>query len=148
MCRGTNTMQRVASGRGRCCCEPTQKRTSNATFSGFMPTSARSLATVQPMLDSGGLKDMPACGGLSILWSRLGAFDDAFELMKVDKARGRHPLLKLYEASLNVTIRLRVTEDTDQLVLDKFGFAEVIRASAIASAAESFFIFVQRVADL
>ena len=68
--------------------------------------------------------------------------------MKSDAVRGKHQFVKLYEASLNVTIRLRVTEDTDQVVLDNLSFAEVIRASAIATTAESFFIFVKRIADL
>ena len=117
-------------------------------FPGFIPTAAKSLAQVKQMLDAGGLEHMPACGGLAVLWALLGAFDEAFELMKTDEVAGKAQVLKLYEVSLSVTIRLRIVDDVDTLLLDNLSFAEVLRCSACASAAESFFTFVQRVAQL
>ena len=101
------------------------------------------------MLDSkSGLKNLPACGALSLLWSLIGAFDEALEMEKTNAVAADALIAKMYEASLTVTIRIRLAPEKDQLIVDNLSFAEVIRCMNMAEAAESFYNFCRRLTQL
>ena len=107
------------------------------------------ISEAQSMLDKpGGLHNLPACGGLALLWSLIGAFDNAFEEEKTQPVAGTYMLTKLYEASLTVTVRIRVAPEKDQLILDNLSYAETIRCMSLAAAAESFYVFTSRIVQL
>ena len=65
-----------------------------------------------------------------MLWSLLGAFDLAFE--EDDRSR----ILRLCEASLTASIRMRVAPNVIQIILDTLGYSEVIRVMAIGAGAD------------
>ena len=118
-------------------------------FPGFVPSGVKSLVEAKQMLDSkSGLKDLPACGALSLLWSLIGAFDEALEMEKSQPVAADALIAKLYEASLTVTIRIRLAPEKDQLIIDNLSYAEVIRCTNMAEAAESFYVFTTRITQL
>ena len=100
---------------------PEQRR---FVFPGYIPTAVRSVDVVNATgVKNGFFQDLPVCGGHIMLFSLYGALDDALaaaagasgeEARKQAVAR----VLRLYEASLSVTIRMRVAPSASQIVLD------------------------------
>ena len=105
-------------------------------FPGHVPTCVRSMDVVDVLANSQGLfKDLPACGGHAVLWSLIAALDLALSLP--NEAR----VLKLYEASVTVTVRMRVAPSPVQLQLDALSYIDVLRVQNLATGATSFFEF-------
>lgn len=69
------------------------------------------------------------------MWSLVGALDEALE------RDDRHLINKLWEVSINVTVRIRLHPSKAQVQLDQLSFIDVLRTQAIAAGADSFFEF-------
>ena len=105
-------------------------------FPGFLPTCVQSVELVEEMVNHDVFfRDLPACGGQAVMWSLIGALDAA--LSDGDNAQ----TIRLYEASVTVTVRMRVAPSKVQLQLDSMGFIDVLRVQGFACGATSFFEF-------
>ena len=105
-------------------------------YPGYLPTCVRSVEIVEEMLKGDMFfRDLPACGGHAVMWSLIGALDAA--LSDGDSEQ----ILKLYEASVTVTVRMRVAPTKAQLQLDSMGYIDVLRVLNLAAGAISFFEF-------
>ncbi len=105
-------------------------------FPGFLSTCLESLITAETLLKSGAFfRDLPACGGNVVLWSLLVAMHDALVAGDFEK------VLKLYEASITVTVRMRLHPSATQLQLDQMTFVDVLRTQGLAHGATSFYEF-------
>ena len=69
------------------------------------------------------------------LWSLYGAFDAALEANKETL------ILRLFEASLSVSVRMRLAPSPMQLALDHLSFIDNIRIQNLGTAADSFYEF-------
>ena len=69
------------------------------------------------------------------MWSLIGALDKALSLPNYDQ------ILRLYEASVTVTVRMRLDPSTAQMQLDSMGFIDVLRVQNLVNVATSFFEF-------
>jgi len=85
---------------------------------------------------------LPALGGHISFWSICGALDMALA------EKNDLMILKLYEASLSATVRMRLNPSSVQITLDRLSFVEEIRVQSFSANAESFFEFVTTCATL
>ena len=83
-------------------------------------------------------KDLQATSGHVLLWGLLGCLLDALVDENIDKVR----IMALFEASLTVTVRMRLNPSAMQVVLDKISFSEALRVQSLGSGANSFYEFV------
>ena len=105
-------------------------------FPGFLPTCVRSVEVVEELANRDAFfRDLPACGGQAVMWSLIGALDDA--LSDGDSAQ----ITRLYEASVTVTVRMRLAPSKVQIQLDSMGFIDALRVQNLACGATSFFEF-------
>jgi len=105
-------------------------------FPGFVPTCIRSNDAIEELLKTDAFfRDLPACGGHAVLWSLIIALDEA--LTSGDDAR----LMRLYEASTTITVRMRTGASATQVLLDQMSFVDNLRVQAAASGACSFYEF-------
>ena len=105
-------------------------------FPGHIPTCVQSVELVEEMVNHDVFfRELPACGGQAVMWSLIGALDAA--LSDGDNAQ----TIRLYEASVTVTVRMRVAPSKVQLQLDSMGFIDVLRVQGFACGATSFFEF-------
>ena len=105
-------------------------------FPGFLPTCVRSVEVVEELANRDAFfSDLPACGGQAVMWSLIGALDDA--LSDGDSAQ----ITRLYEASVTVTVRMRLAPSKVQIQLDSMGFIDALRVQNLACGATSFFEF-------
>ena len=112
-------------------------------FPGFIPTAVKSVAIVQATgAKTGNFTGMPLCGAHVLAWSLYGAIDGALN----DGADER--VLRLYEASLSITVRMRAGPSAVQLTLDNLTFVDTLRLQNVASGSHSFFEFVSTVSSL
>ena len=113
-------------------------------FPGFLPTAVRSLDMVRETgLKKGFFSSLPLLGGHIILYSLYAAIDEALQSPAQD-----FRVLRLYEASLGVTVRMRVSPAQNQIILDALTFSDTIRLQHEAVMAESFFEFVHTLCQL
>ena len=110
---------------------------------GFIPTSVKQLAEVQAAIDNqaasgADFKDLPVTSGHVMLWGLLGCLLDALVAENIDKVR----IMALFEATLTITVRMRLNPSAMQVVLDQISFSEALRVQSLASGANSFFEFV------
>ena len=112
-------------------------------FPGFIPTAVKSVAIVQATgAKTGNFTGMPLCGAHVLAWSLYGAIDGALN----DGADER--VLRLCEASLSITVRMRAGPSAVQLTLDNLTFVDTLRLQNVASGSHSFFEFVSTVSSL
>jgi hypothetical protein len=106
-------------------------------FPGFLPTCTLNLTAIEEMTKSSVsfFRDLPACGGHAVLWSLIVAMHDA--LASGDGER----VMRLYEASVTVTVRMRLNPSKMQVQLDQMSFVDVLRIQGAASGATSFYEF-------
>jgi hypothetical protein len=105
-------------------------------FPGFVPTAVRSVDAMDDTVKSKGFfRDLPACGGQAVMWSLIYALHCALEA--VDHVL----ILKLFEASVTVTVRMRLAPSLVQIQLDSLSFIDVLRVQNAAVGATSFFEF-------
>ena len=114
-------------------------------FPGFVPTCVGDIDKISEYAARNStFRDLPACGAHSFLWSLFGAIDDAIHAQPRQERR----VLKLYEASLTVTVRMRVSPSGTQLTLDRLSFHDMIRVQGVAANVSSFFEFVVNIVAL
>ena len=105
-------------------------------FPGFVPTCVKSLGVIEQMVKANCFfRDLPACGGQAVMWSLIGALDSAL------KNKDNLLILKLYEASVTITVRMRLMPSTAQIQLDQMAYIDVLRIKNLACGAASFFEF-------
>ena len=113
---------------------------------GIIPVAAESMAVVEKNAkeapDGGGLRGWPACGGLVVIWALLARLDEALE------NNDETMILKLYEASLTATVRVRIDPEQEQLILDSIQSAETLRVLNLSGATDSFWTLVKDLACL
>jgi hypothetical protein len=76
------------------------------------------------------------------MWSFLGALDEAPE------SSDEETILRLYEASLPATVRIRHAPSKAQLVLEQIAFSESLRVQNLGAGAISFLEFLVHMAEL
>ena len=105
-------------------------------FPGFLLTCLRAIDGIEELIKSNSaFRDLPACGGHAVLWSLILAMDEA--LTCGDDER----VMRLYEASITITVRMRIDPSKTQVQLDHMSQVDVIRMLATASGATSFHEF-------
>ena len=108
---------------------------------GIIPVAAESMTVVEQLASGapacGGMRGWPACGGLVVIWALLSRLDEALE------NNDETMVLKLYEASLTATVRVRIEPDKQQLILDSIQSAETLRVINLSGATDSFWTFVK-----
>ena len=111
---------------------------------GFILTHVDSIQDVESILakKSSCFKDLPIVCGHLLVWSLLRALDLAFADGKEER------ILRLFEASLSVTLRMRLAPSNEQKILDKLTFSDSLRSQALAAGVESFFDFATFVGSL
>ena len=110
---------------------------------GIIPIAAESMAVVERQArEVGGLRGWPACGGLVVIWALLARLDEALENNDVTM------ILKLYEASLTATVRVRIDPEQEQLILDSIQSAETLRVLNLSGATDSFWTLVKDLTGL
>ena len=116
---------------------------------GLIPTAIRSVDIASAIIAAEArFHSLPACGGLVMLWSIIGAFDKFLAEQPPEQPSKTHLALKMFEASLSVTVRMRAAASSTQLVLDNLQYSESLRVMNFAAAADSFWQFATRVAQL
>ena len=117
-------------------------------FPGFIPTAVKSTDVIQEMVKHDSFfKALPACGGNVVCWSLIGALDEALSSCVSDKSV-EAKLVRLYEASLTITVRMRLNPSSAQLLLDQMSYVDILRVQNVASGATSFFEFALQVLRL
>jgi hypothetical protein len=116
-------------------------------FEEFIPTSVKSVECVANLIAKNAFfRNLPACGGSAQLWSLIHALglklSEYYEEETDEKAWF---ILRLFEASLNVTCRMRLNITEAQVRLDQISYMDVVRIAAIASGAVSFVGFCLKV---
>ena len=112
-------------------------------FPGFIPTAVKSPEFAELTGGKAGyFTALPLCGAHVLAWSLYGAIDGALHDGNYDR------VLRLYEASLSITVRMRVGPSAVQLVLDSLSFVDTLRMQNVASGSHSFFEFVSTVSAL
>ena len=118
-------------------------------FEGFVPTAVENENVVAELskqkLTFG--NDLPACGGHAMMWSLVGALDKALALNDDDPGKDEM-ILKLFEASLCVTCRMRLNPNEAQVTLDQMGYVDSLRVLQVAMGATSFAEFALQVLRL
>jgi hypothetical protein len=115
---------------------------------GSILTHADSIQDVESIVakKTTSFKDLPIDCGHLLVWSLLRAFDIAFADGKEER------ILRLFEASLSVTLRMRLAPSNEQKILDKLRFSETVRLQRAFSlgtpGVESFFVFATFVGSL
>jgi len=111
---------------------------------GSILTHADSIQDVESIVakKTTSFKDLPIDCGHLLVWSLLRAFDIAFADGKEER------ILRLFEASLSVTLRMRLAPSNEQKILDKLTFSDSLRSQALAAGVESFFDFATFVGSL
>ena len=114
--------------------------------SGHHPRSGGVMAVVERYAREapacGGLRGWPACGGLVVIWALWARLDEALE--KNDDTM----ILKLYEASLTATVRVRIDPGLEQLILDSIHSNETLRVLNLSAATDSFWSLVRDLTGL
>ena len=114
-------------------------------FPSFLPTAVDSTVLVAEMIKNKAFfMNLPACGGHAPLWSLIHALSDALQ----DPQNQRERILKLYEASVTITARFRLSPTALQMHLDRMGSADEIRMLDTAVNANSFFEFALEILGL
>ena len=112
-------------------------------FPGFIPTAVGGVGVVEDVAKKAGhFKDLPVCGGHVVFWSLDGALDEA--LNDDDEVR----ILRLYEATLSVTVRMRSAPSSTQLTLDHLNTLDTLRMQAVGAGNISYFEFVVAIGQL
>jgi len=111
-------------------------------FPGFLLTCVKSAEAIEEALKANSFfRDLPACGGQAVLWSLIGAFNEALG------AGDTVQVNKLYEASVTVTVRMRLAPSKAQVRLDQMTFIDVLRQQHLAAGATSFCEFAWALLD-
>ena len=136
---GANTWSQLEACEGFWSSETHRSNGNRYIYPGFIPSACGPANEVEAGLKKNiPLLDLPACGGRIILWSLYCAFDRALENDDIDE------VLRLYEASLTATIRIRAAPRKEQLVLDGLTLEDTLRTSACAMGADSVVAFVSK----
>jgi hypothetical protein len=111
-------------------------------YRGFILTCVQGIAEVEALIrQDESFKDLPACSGHVLMWSLLGALDEALQCSDEER------ILRLYEASWSATLRIRRAPTPAHFVLDKMSFSKSLRVQIIgvASHIAEHFIFVHTI---
>ena len=136
---GTNNWTQLGACEGFWTSETYRSNGNRYIYPGFIPTACGPANEVEAGLKKNvPLHDLPACGGRVILWSLYCALNTALEKGDNDE------VLRLYEASLTATIRIRAAPTKEQLVLDGLTLEDTLRVSACAMGADSVVAFVSK----
>ena len=122
-------------------------------FEGVIPSAIASIDTVKTLEKRNEFfKDLPACGGHALLWSLIAALDVALLAHDVstmnERSDARETVIKLYEAALNITCRMRLDPSQGQLRLDTLVHMDTLRVLQVAVGAVSFHCFSMAVLEL
>ena len=94
-------------------------------FPCFLPTAINSISTLKDLAKHGNFfRGLPVFAGRAVLWSLIVAFDEALEDFDKDPANPefKNRIVKLYEASVTVTGRMRLDPSSSQVILDQMMF--------------------------
>ena len=97
-----------------------------------IPAIVDSISFVEKLVERRAtFKDLAVTGGHAMLWAFIGAFDEALAASGADTEKEMW-LLKLYEASLMFTVRVRNKLSPLQITLDNLSSADCFRTRRIA----------------
>ena len=103
-------------------------------FPEHIATAVRSVDIVQATGEKMGyFTSLPICGAHVFVFTLYAALDEA--LAAGDESR----VLRLYEASLMPTVRMRLDPSAVQVILDQLSFSDTIRLQVSAQSTDSFF---------
>ena len=114
-------------------------------FPCFLPTAINSISTLKDLAKHGNFfRGLPVFAGRAVLWSLIVAFDEALEDFDKDPANPefKNRIVKLYEASVTVTGRMRLDPSSSQVILDQMMFDDQLRVLNVASGAASCFEWI------
>ena len=118
-------------------------------FESFIPSAVKSVDIVKELQEKGTFfQALPACGGNVLLWSLIGALDEWLKKHAEGAPDTREMVIRLLEASLNVTCRMRLAPNEAQIRLDQLGYMDVLRVLGAALGAVSFHEFAMKALDL
>ena len=118
---------------------------------GLVSTAVQSVAMVRELRKKGGFfQGLPVCGGQAAIWALLGSLDAALTSYEQGSFldESRELIIRLYEASINTKVRMRLAPKKAQIKLDELGYMDVIRSMNIATGACSFIEFANNILSL
>ena len=118
-------------------------------YEGFIPSAVLAVDEVKRLLDTGTFfRNLPVGGGHAQLWSLIGALHEALEQHAAEDALAGDRIMRLFEASVNVTCRMRLSPTKGQMQLDQLGHMDLMRVLQVALGSVSFHQFAMRVLAL
>ena len=117
-------------------------------FPATVLTAITSIEDIEELIKKEGFfRGLPVLAGQSLMWSLLIALGDTLDHLDEDptSAELQNRIVKLYEASVTVTGRMRLDPSSSQMILDQMIFIDNLRILNVAVGAASCFEWILHV---